>query len=451
MYPARHSAAVLQSVLAHSHQRVEVDPPGSLEFADAEERILSTYPYTEPPLCFREGFNDKEIVSETIRILESDINPSANPGVPLTQLARMNEELIESHGPMVLAATVTRLRKMKDFLEENPDPDTWSPDVNYVIGGLVDPVRFMIKKEPHPPRKIQSGKYRLISVVSIVDQVIDRLLCKTQNQTEIANWLDCPSSPGISLQDRGLAAFANKVFSYQTEIASNDVSGWDWSVQAHEHVWEAEMRWKLMGSPQGPLRGLLRLRAHLVINSVFCLPNGRLFKLYKPGIMLSGLYCTSSSNSRIRVRLAHLVGSNWARAMGDDCVAEPIPDAANRYALYGRKVRDQVKSADTFGYCSRTFRRGELAYPETIAKTVFNYCNGQLLPEQFPQLAMEIRHFKGKDKVLAAIKSWQRARQNDQGKSREEGGHQDNSFGGSYEEEEETQESRLPPGSETAF
>jgi hypothetical protein len=51
-----------------------------------------------------------------------------------------------------------------------------------VEGNFCDPVRVFIKAEPHSTNKVNQDRWRLIFAVSVVDQIIERLLCGDQNK-----------------------------------------------------------------------------------------------------------------------------------------------------------------------------------------------------------------------------------------------------------------------------
>lgn len=246
-----------------------------------------------------------------------------------------------------------------------------------VDGGFVDPVRLFVKQEPHGVKKVNEGRYRLISSVSLVDQLVERLLFTLQNKTEIDMWRQIPSKPGIGLTDEDLFDMQDQISGKSVRdggsLAEADISGWDWSVQSWELDSEAYMRVRLAGLPgpfpredgqwthsDEPFANIVYARYYCLGLSVYGLSDGKLFAQRQRGIQLSGSYTTSSSNSRMRVLAAMLVGAKWAVAMGDDCLEQYVPDAPVRYAELGHVVKDYQKAkADEFSFCSHRFERRE--------------------------------------------------------------------------------------------
>ena len=49
--------------------------------------------------------------------------------------------------------------------------------------------------------KLQKERWRIISSVSLVDEIVDRMLYGTQNRAEINHWSSTPSMPGVGFSD----------------------------------------------------------------------------------------------------------------------------------------------------------------------------------------------------------------------------------------------------------
>lgn len=324
--------------------------------------------------------------------LDWAINPDSGPGVPLMFLSATDSELVREHRNLIHRCVNERMQLL---LSE--DHRSLSPE-ELVARGVVDPVRLFIKNEPHPPRKFKSGKMRLISSVSLIDQLIERLLCGEQNACEIANWHRIPSKPGMGLdskENRDLVRAA-----VREDAAEADVSGWDWSVQGWELAWEAEARIQLSSLPP-PLALAMRNRFHCVANTVFVEPGGFMFAQVVPGIQLSGCYNTSSSNSRMRVMAAHLIGAKWCFAMGDDCVEQYVPDAAQKYAALGHVVRMYRKAHPTaFEFCSHKFFV-DRSYPVTAGKSLFRILSKDWEERDLEQFAAYLIDHADKGKLIA--------------------------------------------------
>jgi hypothetical protein len=275
--------------------------------------------------------------------------------------------------------------------------------VALVQAGLCDPVRLFVKDEPHNIVKLSEGRVRLIMSVSLVDQLVERLLYTEQNKAEIKAWQEIPSKPGIGLHDDGIQAILDSVSPHYTEAAEADVSGFDWSVQEWELNADAEMRIMLAFTANKEARvvfdSLVRARTYCLARTLFSLSDGRLIAQRKPGIQLSGSFNTSSTNSRIRALLTRLVGAHWCVAMGDDCVESYVEGAIERYNELGHTVKFYKKCEnDQFEFCSQVFDvKKRVAWPASLDKMLVRLLSHKLPTEEeklglTAQFLYEARH-----------------------------------------------------------
>lgn len=291
---------------------------------------------------------------------------------------------------------------------------TMLPDEHYSYGpecdpvllvqqGLCDPVRLFVKDEPHNVAKLSEGRVRLIMSVSLVDQLIERLLYTEQNKAEIKAWTDIPSKPGIGLHDGGIDAILDSVVPHYSEAAEADVSGFDWSVQEWELNADAEMRIKLAFAPNKESRvvfdSLVRGRTYCLARTLYSLSDGRLIAQRRPGVQLSGSFNTSSTNSRIRALLTRLVGARWCIAMGDDCVESYVEGAIKRYNELGHTVKFYKKCEDNrFEFCSQIFDvEKRKAWPASLDKMLVRLLSHRQPSEEeklglIAQFLYEARH-----------------------------------------------------------
>lgn len=260
--------------------------------------------------------------------------------MPLASLGNRNSEVLGKARELVFLSVVERLSALAAV---DPRQHNWTPR-ELVERGLCDPIRLFVKQEPHPRKKIETGRFRLIASVSLVDQLVERMVFGPQNKLEIANWETCPSKPGMGLatdQQIHSVWLDLKRRHNQHPAAEADISGFDWSVQDWE-LW-ADLAIRLdRGSFPPLLRRAAVSRVYCLMNSVLQLSNGTLIEQGLPGLMKSGSYCTSSSNSRIRCLMAKLIGSPWCIAMGDDSVEGWVPDAKLRYDALGHACKEYI-------------------------------------------------------------------------------------------------------------
>lgn len=320
--------------------------------------------------------------------------------------------MLDDYGREIYKAVQSRLKAMvilgDDIFKMSPE--------DLVRENLFDPVQLFIKNEPHKNAKIVTGKLRLISGVSLVDQIITRALCGSQNRSEINEWQTCASKPGLGLDDdslKVLSASIKQMLDFNP-IAETDISGWDWSVQEWELMLDAERRRRLAGAEKDSVFAhLLRVHAYSVGHSVYCTPRGVLLATRWAGGQLSGDYNTSSSNSAMRI-LAGCVariqsGAYKPRnlvcvadckintydpgqscectqseldedmfgfmAMGDDCLESAFSGMKEAYEKLGHtvkmcNVRTQLAGVS---FCSHEFEASGRAFPEGYLKTLYRF------------------------------------------------------------------------------
>ena len=191
--------------------------------------------------------------------------------------------------------------------------------------------------------------------------------------------------------DAQLQRFRTRILAKPGTVAEADVTGWDWSVQEWELAFEAELRNALCGGSDWLLR-IFQNREHCVANAVYSLPDGRLVDKLVPGVQCSGRFNTSSTNSRLRVLVAFLVGSDWAVAMGDDCLEDSVENAKQLYAELGHPLKMYNKVEQDFEFCSLVFTELS-AYPVDGTKTLYNILEqGEVTEELMAQFHLEMRN-----------------------------------------------------------
>lgn len=319
------------------------------------------------------------------------------------ELAKDKGLVFKEHLPLLQREVMNRLNLLCAFdLTTHPDA---SDPVWLVKNGFCDPVRLFVKNEPHTIEKIEEGRVRLISSVSYTDEVIERLLFETQNNREIDSWLECPSKPGLGLaKDEQARALHASLSKYLDEAAESDVSGWDWCVKDWMLAVDAETRVRLARGAGALYARLVHNRMWCLAHSVFSLSDGRLIAQMRPGIMKSGSYVTSSTNSRMRVALALLSGAKWAIAMGDDCIEQWHEGAAAAYAQWGIKVKVfQRVTERSFEFCSHKFTPGGLAVFLNMNKAVFRLLSHAPDSDRLAQFVEITRHSPEQPQYLAAI------------------------------------------------
>lgn len=296
-------------------------------------------------------------VRQSIEYAIADLKKDAGCGIPLCYEYKDNQDLLNGIAQDDIVQYVwERLQKLN-----RPADYSKLTARQLVAEGCTDPVRVFVKGELHSAEKVEQGRMRLISVLSTIDQLVERVLHSAQNHEEISAWTDIPSKPGMGLDDASLDALRAEVMSFNDPV-DTDISGWDWGVPGWLMEDDALVRIRLAGCGPGDTYHRLVINRYLCLSlSVMILSDGTVWEQTYRGIQKSGSYCTSSTNSRMRVLLAYMAGATKAIAMGDDCVEEYSAEAESFYAqhvlLKGYK-RARIGSGGWIEFCSVLFNLG---------------------------------------------------------------------------------------------
>lgn len=346
--------------------------------------------------------------------MDHEVVPTSSPGVPYVLLGRNNRDILSGPGrTIVRQAVLDRFR----LLLTTPLEHIASLTAEQLVqGSFCDPVKVFIKNEPHKISKLRAGRYRIISNVSLVDSLLERILFRKQNQLEIARWRTCPSKPGMGLHDEGLKELYSLFVQSQARfpLAESDVSGWDWNVKGWMMEDDMLMRAALAGArPGSPYHHMLMARYYTVSLKVFVLSDGSLLAQRVRGIQASGSYNTSAGNSRMRVALAYVAGVQWVIAMGDDDVEsyDETGEVERNYRRLGIPLKDyKLCEPGMFEFCSTVFRGSWKGAPANAARTLYRYLSHSLAsrtsnPEFRAQLAFDLRHHERQQELLALVDS----------------------------------------------
>jgi len=292
----------------------------------------------------------------------------SGPGCPLAQFGRTNEDLFNAGW---LEDVIEMAHERIHLLSSGPLPLGLTA-VDLVRLGFCDPVRLFNKDEPHRMAKLKEGRVRLIMNVSLVDQIVERVLYGTSSRAEILCHRNLQQKPGMGLDDESGTALHQQVreLSNDTdgEVVDDDCSGWDFSYQGWDQEAVDESR-ILQLNCENPQRWWERERgsalAQAIVNrgqcamlSVYCFSDGRLVEQLLKGVQLSGRYETSSGNSKARKINSTLAGSKWCLSQGDDAVEDgrKFAERLKNYLKLGKVVKQwQPASAERFEFCSSRF------------------------------------------------------------------------------------------------
>lgn len=195
-----------------------------------------------------------------------------------------------------------------------------------------DPIRLFVKPEPHKIKKLQDGRYRLISSVSVIDQILDHMLFGEMNSSLIANWPFVPSKAGWNQYQGGW-----RMMPSSGKWMALDKQSWDWTVQMWILEMVLEIRCRLCCNLTEEWRELAVWRYRQLFSSPeFITSGGMVFRQKFPGVMKSGCVNTIADNSIAQVILHNRVCQEIDEqpglicCMGDDTLQE-IPVKSQEY------------------------------------------------------------------------------------------------------------------------
>jgi hypothetical protein len=176
---------------------------------------------------------------------------------------------------------------------------------------ISDPIYVFVKPEPHKKTKLEEGRLRLISGVSLVDSLVDRILFKKLVDGIMSRLTKTPITVGWS-------PLRVNIFNMMMEKNSTrqmkdsvylcvDKSSWDWTV----HPWLIDMVKTVLTSLVADAPAWFIQKVNKRFNYLFCNPewkfqDGTIITQKQPGIMKSGCYLTIWINSISQLLIHHI-------------------------------------------------------------------------------------------------------------------------------------------------
>jgi hypothetical protein len=311
----------------------------------------------------------------------------------------------------IYAIAVYRLRLITDpnFGFESRLEDSYSA----VVDGLFDPSTIFVKNEPHPSRKALDGRFRCITPVSLVDQLVESCLFAEYAEILSRNLYASGSAVGIGFTDKMNATFREFMFSQsggfpivmgdfpgydalhteQTLLASSRV---DELAECGSSAWNtANRRWALISS-----RSVAAIGPRLYTKSV-------------RGMINSGSKDTSRRNTLmclLYVEYLSIISDQpilGSVANGDDHLIfglENLEAYQKAAASCGIKLRDVNKSSTRVEFCSHAYSVSDNRVPlVTWAKGVFRLLTKAVPKEDALQFLQECRHNVEYDSIAKLI------------------------------------------------
>lgn len=323
-------------------------------------------PVELPPLT-----TDEQVYAEIDLILNCGlINKKAASGVPLDQIGRQKGAVME-HVPTFLRELICDM--VRNWLKYGFDFIRFNEVVTLLQMSIVFPTLVKIKQEPHSKEKLAQERYRIFFAMSMIMELMDRLLYQRIVMHEAAQWRTLPVKPGIGFTDEMMRDLFAYVDSLPGNREDNDGSGYDWS----ERYWMMSdvTEATILAYDIDAIRAeLMRINCILAFKTPWQTSDGKIYEVFMNVdhdemdtsgrsrewlVWKSGKFITARDNSWARIGYAHHAALNigrldesWAVTMGDDCVES---DLDRDYSVFGLRITDRTKSrkGEPFQFCSR--------------------------------------------------------------------------------------------------
>lgn len=210
-----------------------------------------------------------------------------------------------------------------------------------------DDLKVFIKQEPHKESKLKEGRYRLISAVSVVDSMVDRMLFSPLQELAISTACLTPSAVGWTPIKGGYRLVAAR---FPGRVLCADKSAWDWTVSGWMVDASKELFKRLCLNRDDRWDNLVDRRFEMLFEkAIFRTADGSRFAQEDRGLMKSGCYLTILMNTVMQV-LVHLIASRRLGeepgdllAMGDDTIQE-VPRDLDGYLSQLERLGVVVKA-----------------------------------------------------------------------------------------------------------
>lgn len=348
--------------------------------------------------------------SHLLRVINRRVKMNASPGYPLLRQYPTNADVFGFDG---LVCDPHRLRIILCMVRERV--------ADYEAGRkAADLIRLFVKPEPHKMDKVRQRRWRLISSVSLIDQLVDHMLFADGNDAEIDNHIMLPVKAGWSPQKGGFPQLVGQLG--RGPYVSIDKSSWDWGMD----IWVVDvfrdLRDRLCLDRDEPRfqRWVALVEARLRVlyrEAEFMISDGRVYGQETPGLQKSGSVLTLSLNSMAQIALHVLAclraGMDWRSslpvAIGDDTVQRPperLSDYMNCLSQLGCQIKGHPGPSPDVEFAGHIIR-GDSCVPAYNAKHYFSllYAESDVLPEM---LESYMRLYALDDERCRIIRGWLR-------------------------------------------
>jgi hypothetical protein len=317
------------------------------------------------------------------------VKPSSNPGYPLNNLFSTNKELVDMLGPVGLEELAERIaaRAWKWTTADAPAVFSDEYKLELLNDDVIDPIWQFIKVTATPARKQATGDSRIINAVSLMIQIIERILFTYLYALIKGRYPHHPVLCMIGHNDENTQLMAPHVaqllvghFGFQSDVKGWDNSwrSWLWRFQkiilsCDEEItlnrplfedqppvwwvkmvrfWCAQCDNHVLAVPK-PLENLDATQARELWKNNTKISSSETEVLIlsrdHTGGQISGSYMTTLSNCCGRYGVAIMAGASTARAVGDDCIevyplGTTVEEVKEKYSELGYVLRDTYEA-----------------------------------------------------------------------------------------------------------
>lgn len=335
-WPKQGAEAELESLCWHAQQREGLRTDAPTESVSSR-MIEEASQWLGVKWKVPNDFDEKEAFLRAVKKLDW----TSSPGVPYCYSNPTNGDMfgvVEGEPNMMKVEEVWQMVRQRMF------------------DGTCDPIRLFVKPEPHKQKKIDRKQWRLISSVSVVDQLIDHMLFGEINDQLVKNWFETPMKIGWTPFKGGYKLVP------KGKVLAVDKSSWDWTVQAWLVEQVMRLRKALADASSPRYKDWVKLvewrYSCLFDRPILQLSNGVQIRQEWVGCMKSGCVNTITDNSmdqlllHLRICIELDIPIGWFWALGDDTL-QGIPQKVVEYMRSLRQfciVKQAIAKAEFAGF-----------------------------------------------------------------------------------------------------
>ena len=244
-----------------------------------------------------------------------------------------------------------------------------------------DPIRWFIKQEPHTSEKAAQKRWRLIWSVSLVDQLIDRLLWSNMLQTDIKVWDQIPTKSGYS----GKYGTTNRLYRKLDDggkCAKGDKSSWDITVTDWLLDDNLDLNFRLCTNydPLADWVSIAMKRHEATFHGYRVTSDGTLYRQEIKACMPSGFLLTLLYNSRMQVMLKCIAILEKTKRQFDwklDMINAVGDDSLERLRTITKQ--DYLDCVNGYGFIFNDFAEGNLLDLEFCSRKFVKTAEGNVV------------------------------------------------------------------------